>query len=203
LVAHIDLFFQVIGELVPLDHGFALYSAICKATEETPGGSWLHGANDVGLIPIRGTPGAAHQLILNRQARFGLRMPAADIPRALTLAGRRLRLAGTTIRAGTTTAEALIPASTLYARIVTTRNGEDESRFDTEITRQLGALGIHGRPIRGARRVVRIHEKKIIGHELLVTELTAGDSIVLQEKGLGGRRKMGCGVFQPRSTPPQ
>jgi CRISPR/Cas system CSM-associated protein Csm4 (group 5 of RAMP superfamily) len=29
-----------------------------------------------------------------------------------------------------------------------------------------------------------------------VSELTAEESIRLQEHGLGGRRKMGCGVFE-------
>jgi CRISPR-associated protein Cas6 len=157
---------------------------------------------NVGLIPIRGTPSGDHRLILDRNARFGLRLPVDEIPRALVLAGRRLRVGDATIRAGTTSAHALKPAATLYARIVTTRNGEDPSRFDAEVARQLAALDIRGRVVRGDRRIVRIHDRKVVGHELLVTELGPDESIRLQEHGLGGRRKVGCGVFvTPASTP--
>lgn len=196
---HIDLYFHVVGGSVPLDHGFALYAAICSATEADGSQSWLHEAEDVGLIPIRGTPSADHRLLLDRHARFGLRLPFADVPRALAVAGKRLRLGGSVVRAGTSTAYALRPAQMLYARIVTTRNGEDPDRFDAEIARQLAALGIRARVTRGDRRIVRIHEKKVVGHELLVSDLNAEDSIRLQERGLGGRRKMGCGVFLPGS----
>ncbi len=196
-MTHVDLYFQVVGEAVPLDHGFALYSAICKATEQEPSTSWLHDAEGVGLIPIRGTPAAEHRLLLNRTARFGLRLPAQDIPKALVLAGKRLRIGDLLIRAGATTAEALKPSATLYARIVTTRNGEDPERFDAEIARQLAAISVRGRVVRGDRRIIRVHDKKVVGHELLVTELTAEESICLQEQGVGGRRKMGCGVFLP------
>lgn len=47
------------------------------------------------------------------------------------------------------------------------------------------------------RKVMRIREKKVIGFALHATELTAEESLLLQEHGLGGRRKMGCGFFGP------
>lgn len=198
-MGHVDLYFQVVGTSLPLDHAFHLYSAICKATGiGTSADSWFHAATNVGLIPVRGTPGPNHLLILDRNARFGLRIPPDEIPRALTLAGRRLLVSGTTLLAGTTSVEALKPSPVLYARIVTTRNGEDPDRFDAEVAKQLAALEVRGSVVRGNRRVVRIHHKKVIGHELLVSELSPDESIRLQEEGLGGRRKMGCGVFFPR-----
>jgi CRISPR-associated protein Cas6 len=42
---------------------------------------------------------------------------------------------------------------------------------------------------------MRIHGKTIVGFTVLVQGLTAGESIQLQEEGLGGRGKMGCGFF--------
>jgi CRISPR-associated protein Cas6 len=45
------------------------------------------------------------------------------------------------------------------------------------------------------RRVLRIKDKRVIGFPLQITGLTAEESINLQENGLGGRRKMGCGFF--------
>ena len=153
---HIDLYFQVIGDTVPLDHGYALYSAICKATEAEPSASWMHAAENIGLIPIRGTPSGDYRLVLDRRARFGLRLPAADVPRALTLAGRRLRIGDTNVRAGVSMAHALKPSAALYARIVTTRNGEDPSRFGAEIARQTRRPR-HPRPRRPRRPPHRPH----------------------------------------------
>jgi len=191
----IDIFFHVQGQRVPVDHGYALYGAISRILEKQS--AWLHAADNVGLHPLRGRYDGAGKLLLGDRARFGLRLPASVIPAVLPLAGKRLDLKGDTLRVGTTTTAALVPAVVLYAHVVTTKHGDDEARFDAEIQRQLDALDIRGKPQRGPRRIVAIKDKKVVGHSLLVSELTAEESIRLQEQGLGGRRKMGCGVFVP------
>jgi hypothetical protein len=47
------------------------------------------------------------------------------------------------------------------------------------------------------RRVLQIDGKKIVGFSVLVQGLSAEESIRLQEEGIGGRSKMGCGFFVP------
>jgi CRISPR-associated protein Cas6 len=47
------------------------------------------------------------------------------------------------------------------------------------------------------RRTIRIRDKEVVGFALRVEELTAEESILLQEKGIGGRRRFGCGIFVP------
>ena len=37
--------------------------------------------------------------------------------------------------------------------------------------------------------------------EILLDGLTDNESIGIQETGLGGRRHMGCGVFEPSNAP--
>jgi CRISPR-associated protein Cas6 len=93
--------------------------------------------------------------------------------------------------------QALRRAPVLAARLVTTRNGQDEGRFDREIARQLNTLGIAASAIRGRRRIVRIKNKTVVGYGVRVAGLNAAESLRLQEHGLGGRRKMGCGMFVP------
>ena len=74
--------------------------------------------------------------------------------------------------------------------------------------KQLEDRGVHGEPQllahrAGARqgqplrRVIRIKGETHVGYAMLVEGLTAEESIVLQERGLGGRRLMGCGLFLP------
>ena len=45
------------------------------------------------------------------------------------------------------------------------------------------------------RRTVRIHDKEVVGNEVLLEGLSAEESIAIQTAGLGGRMHMGCGVF--------
>jgi CRISPR-associated protein Cas6 len=45
--------------------------------------------------------------------------------------------------------------------------------------------------------VLRIQGRRIVGYALRVVGLTDEDSVRLQEEGLGGRRRMGCGVLVP------
>lgn len=193
----VDLYFRVQGKQITVDHGYVLYAAISRCLENERD-RWLHGSEQVGLIPVRGRYLGRGRLALGSNARFGLRLPAGLISKSLPLAGKRLELNGDKLLVGTTTTSALIPAPVLYAHIVTTKNGEDEKRFDDEVRRQLVALEIKGKPTRGPRRIVTIKDKKVVGYSLLVTELTAEESVCLQEHGLGGRRKMGCGIFVAR-----
>ena len=44
----IDLSFVLVGKAIPLDHGYTLFSAICRVVPD------LHGDRRVGIHPIRG-----------------------------------------------------------------------------------------------------------------------------------------------------
>jgi CRISPR-associated protein Cas6 len=69
--------------------------------------------------------------------------------------------------------------------------------------RQLAKLGINatlelpGDERTRCRRIVSIHGKKVVGFSLVARDLSDQDSITLQSLGLGGRRSMGCGIFNP------
>jgi len=194
-IAHtIDVAFAVRGDVIPVDHGYALYAALSRLDAA---GSWLHEAEELAIHPIRGVYARSGLLKLNPQSRLRLRLPAISLPHVLPLAGKAVEIDGHRLNIGVPQTALLRPAAVVYAQIVTTRNGQDEERFDTEIRHQLDTLGSRGKPTRGKRRVLRVKDKTVVGHSLLVSELTAEESVRLQEAGLGGRRKMGCGVFVP------
>jgi CRISPR-associated protein Cas6 len=192
----VDLFFGVRGSRVSADHGYALYGAVARILEMREHG-WFHEADQIGLHLLAGAYGAPGRILLGPRARFGLRLPAALIPKVLPLAGKRLVIGGHTLRVGVPHVQALRPAPILAARLVTTRNGQDETRFDREVARQLTALEIAAAAIRGRRRIIRIKDKSVVGYSVRIAGLSAEQSLRLQEQGLGGRRKMGCGVFVP------
>lgn len=192
----VDVFFAIRGNSIALDHGYALYAAISR-TIEAPDDLWLHASSQAGLHLIRGLYEGRGRLSVGRRARFGLRLPASLLPKVLPLAGKALDLGGDRLRIGVPHVQALRPAAAIHARIVSTRNGQDAARFEAEIRRQLLELDIRGTPAHGPRRVFRIKDKTVVGHGVRMTGLSPEESIRLQEHGLGGRRKMGCGVFVP------
>lgn len=200
----LDVFFRVVGAQAPADHGYALFGALSRILE-TEDDRWLHGNPHVGLHTIRGVNLGNGRRSVGPDARFGLRLPSDLLPRSLKLAGKSLDLDGCKLRVGVGQARALTPAATLYCRVATTKNGDDHARFDAEVARQAVTLGLSGKVFRtpkalirdDGRRIVRISGKRVVGHAVMATGLTNEESILLQEHGIGGRRRMGCGVFVP------
>lgn len=55
--------------------------------------------------------------------------------------------------------------------------------------------GIFTLPRCGDRQSLRIKDRQIVGYCIAFENLRPEESICLQQQGIGGRRKMGCGVF--------
>jgi len=122
---------------------------------------------------------------------------STDIASWLGLAGKTLEIGGAKVQVGVPEIRALIPATALRSRLVTTKNCQDPTRFEAELNRQMKALGLSDQVIVTIikRRTVRIHEKEVVGYEVVLEGLSAEESIAIQTAGLGGRRHMGCGIF--------
>lgn len=188
---YIDLAFRLNGTTVPVDHGYALYAALSHLVPE------IHSAQEIGVQPIRGTYGGDGTLHLTTFSRLILRLPDDQIRSYLKLAGKKLDVDGHSLRTGVPEVRTLRPVANLRARLVTIKGFMEEGPFLEAAKRQLQSLGVAGEILLGERRTFRVKEKQVVGFEVAVTSLTAEESLTLQEKGLGGRRRMGCGVFVP------
>lgn len=211
----VEVLFPILGSQMPTDHAYSLYSAVCHWI--TP----LHAQNSrVQIGPVLGQfIGKGLMQLEPRRSRLQLRLPAEDIPNVLPLAGKSLNISGYDIRLGVPQVRSLIPAPNLVAHMVTIKRSDRQDRAGTRaymepgsflegVARELTRRGIQGeagipllrqgpRAGQPCRRVLRIKEKRLIGFALQVTGLTAEESINLQEDGLGGKQKMGCGYFIP------
>jgi CRISPR-associated protein Cas6 len=186
----VDLSFQILGKLLSVDHGYALYSAISRVCPA------IHEDAEMGLKLIRGRYLGEGRLDISPYSELVLRAPVSRVRDYLMLAGKSLEVGGNAIRVGVPHTRALIPGVALFAQLVTTRNGQEQGRFADEMGHQMGNLGIKGRLQVGKRRTFQVHGKQVVGYSVLLSELTAQESIMVQEQGLGGRRKMGCGFFE-------
>lgn len=204
----VDLAFPLRGDTIPADHGYALFGAISRQLPS------FHSDMAIGVHPVRGRLAGERRLALTPMSRLVLRLPVARVPEAIRLAGRYLDLDGSRCLVGVPTVHSLIPAASLHSRLVVIRGFTEPEGFLGSVRRKLEEMGIEGqaslvlrsssRPIEGRseggteryiRRTQRIRDKSIVGYAVRVEQLTAEESLVLQEIGLGGRRHFGCGIF--------
>lgn len=206
----VDLEFPLRGQSIPADHSYALFSALCQLVP------LLHDDARIGVRAISGRIERPRRIALTETSRLRLRVPVAHISACIALAGQGLEIDGAAaINLGFPTIAPLLPVASVYSRLVTIHGFMESVSFLEAARRQLDNLGIHAypsllpRPTGGAscegtfaasrdpwvRRTVRIRDKNVVGYALRVEGLEADESLRLQERGLGGRRHFGCGIF--------
>ncbi len=197
-IPYADLSFALSGEKLPLDHGYYLYSAIAT---HIPG---IHGQPWVSIHSINGIPDKRGSIKITEDSRLKLRLPVDKIPLVYPLAERRLNLKENRIRLYAPEVVILQPEPSLRSRIVVISNYLEPEPFLKAATAQIVRLGITGdisiasNSAGGlARRVIRIKERVNVGFGVEISGLNLEDSLRLQQHGLGGKHRMGCGIFVP------
>lgn len=190
-MTYVELQFPFTGTTMPSDHGYGLYGAISRIIPEAHSADWL---------ALETIPGAARGdgvTQLDPEASLKIRIPQDRVPLMLKLAGKRLEVDGHAIRLGAPRIFLLKPWPQLYARIVTIKGFTEPEPFLDAVCRKLDEMGVKGEPAVGPRRVVKVGDNTVVGFALAVHDLSDEGSIILQERGIGGRRRMGCGIFSP------
>jgi len=149
------------------------------------------------IATFKGVARGDGTLQLDQEATLKIRLPQDRVPTLLKLAGKRLELDGHAVRLGAPQIHLLKPSPALYARVVTIKGYTEPEPFLEASRRKLNDLGLTGEPVAGPRRVLKVGTHTIVGFALAINELNDEGSIVLQERGIGGRRHMGCGFFNP------
>ncbi|NJL03046.1 MAG: type I-MYXAN CRISPR-associated protein Cas6/Cmx6 [Spirulinaceae cyanobacterium SM2_1_0] len=193
---HIDSVFSVSGERLPADHNYGLYAALSKLCPA------IHNEPRFAVQTIAGIPDRQGKIALAPWSKLRLRLPSESLPKICVLAGKQLTIGSHAIRLGNPQIQLLRPADTLWARLVTIKGYQEPEEFLGALDRQMAALGIRalagipsnesGQP---KRLTLRIKRYTVVGFSVVMAELSPKDSIRLQTEGLGGKRRMGCGVF--------
>jgi CRISPR-associated endonuclease/helicase Cas3 len=115
----------------------------------------------------------------------------------LPLAGKRLELDGHSVHVGVPSVLTLTPASALRSRIVVIKGFTEAEPFREAARRQLDAMHVKARVEVGRRRVLTVAGDIVVGFEVTLHDLDEEGSLKLQYAGIGGRQRMGCGIFVP------
>lgn len=199
----VDLLFPARGDPIPTDHAYRLYAALTAllGVPHIP-------QTGVRFAPLTGDPDGNGRLRLGNGSVLRLRVPVDAIAAVLPLTGRTVYVGPTAVRFGPPTVVRLAPAPTVRARVVTFKNAVDPIGFLAAARLKLASVGVGGEPGlpvaedgpragEPLRRVVRVKGRAVVGYALVVAGLSAVDSLRLQEEGLGGRTRIGCGFFLP------
>ncbi len=198
----VDLSFQIRCRSLPVDHASALSAAVLAHLP------WLEAEALAGIHQIhvaasgngwyRPEEGGDALLYLSRRTRLTLRVPRARSEEAQGLSGRELDIEGHALEVGQAQLKAIAASPTLYARYVLTPYGEDEERFLQTSVESLRTLGLRVRKaLCGKSHRIQTSEEPLYARSLMLADLSAEDSLTLQDRGLGPGRLLGCGLFIP------
>ena len=196
---YVDLSFSVIGKTLPIDHGYSSYSALTHLQPK------LHDLENISIQTIPGIPNKDGCLNLNEHSRLRIRLAADQIKLVYRFAGKKLLIGNKhKIRLDIPQIYLLEPVKNLQSRIVVIRGYEEPDTFLAAAQRQLEKLGIQGIACittnsngEPKRKSIKVQRFTLVGFGLEVKNLSEEDSLILQIHGIGGKHKMGCGVFNP------
>lgn len=188
------------GGAVPFDYRTVLAHALQARMP------WLAQTPGAGVHRLRLVPGGGGQALLARRTRLVLRLPRERLAQARDLEGATLMLGEHALKVGAMQARELLPWGTLYAHIVAfgavgaavAETAPDEAAFMAEVDEALRRLGVACRTICGRHQVLQAGALQ--GYSLMLDSLSAPHSLRLLEQGIGGHRRLGCGLFVPHKS---
>ena len=196
----VDAVFAITCPSLPVDHAYALQQAIQEALP------WFAEEPHAGLHTVHGAASGAGWLRpegedallqLSHRAKLSLRLPAHRAQGAAALVGRTLQVAGWPLRVEKMALRPLSRITTLFARCVVLATG-DEAAFVGAASAELGALGIGAeRMVCGRVTPVATPGRSYQARSLMLAGLAVEQSLLLQQRGLGAGRRLGCGLFIP------
>lgn len=185
--------FDLQGPRLPKDHGYSLYMALA---ELFPG---LTTDEETAIHHVQGSVTGPDEILLNHRTKLVIRTPKSRVPEFISLTGKTMTVEGHAIIIGKHKLKPITLHTPLYAHCVTTGSAE-ETTFAADIMRELDTMHIDCRFICGRRQTMRTATGDVSGYSLMLHGMPIEHAIRVQEIGLGGNRKLGCGIFIPHKS---
>jgi len=200
----VDVLFAVVCRRLPVDHAYALSAALERTVPwiaEDASGVAVHtihvaGSQNGWERPDHGTD---QHLILSRRTKLTIRVPRQHTAALMAdLEGETLDVAGCPLTIGPGKIRRLSKETTLLARYVADVPGATEEGFLDWVAQALSDQGIRVRKaLCGKMTLLTTPGGLLHTRSLMLSDLSPGESVRLQQQGLGRHGKMGCGIFIP------
>lgn len=185
------------GGAVPIDHGYALMSAIAGIVPGIHGHECPWQVARIDGVPRRGV------LEITRRSELVIRAPWEAASELQNLSGARMDVAYHVLHLGKASVSPLTPSPNLFSRLVIIKSmghaKPDADAFWVSLAKQIAEQVRSPDGVRvalGKKRVIRLGRYTVAGWAVDIRGLSKTDSLRIQATGLGGKRHMGCGVFR-------
>nr|CAA6818366.1 MAG: CRISPR-associated protein, Cas6-related protein [uncultured Thiotrichaceae bacterium] len=199
----LDLSFAISCKRLPHDHAWLLYKAVEAALP------WFNDDEVTGIHPIhvaessngwmRPEEDDDQLLIPSRRTRMNIRIPKERLSDTLKLTGITLDINGHPLTAGKAKEKPLVNASVIFSRYVLSDESEEENDFLQRMANELKNVADFKvkKMLCGKSHKVKTNEGSVYTRHLMIADLDSDPSIRIQQYGLSGGRKFGCGLFLP------
>jgi CRISPR-associated protein Cas6 len=195
-----DLVFRLRGKSIDIDHAHALARALGEHLDaETCSRIGVHGISMASSGNGWNRPEALDaELPLSRRARLVIRVPRELGDEVRRISHCRLRLGRQQLDVGESSVRPLSSLGTVHARAVSCDRDQPEDDFMQQVAAELETMGIEvSRMLCGRAGEIRVGADSLFTRALLVADLKPEESVRLQQRGIGGDRLLGCGLFVP------
>ena len=194
-----DLVFRLSGSCLALDHAQPLAHAICAKIGD------CH--EQIGIHPIRVAEsgngwtrpsGADAMLYLSRRTRLVIRIHRDIHDEVVKLCDTVLDINGQRLAVGACEERRLSTLSTVFSHALVCDAEQPEAEFLGDVSSRLVQMNIAVRKmICGTTRLIQTDRGELFTRALLLADLSPQESVLLQQRGLGEGRLLGCGLFVP------
>ena len=127
-----------------------------------------------------------------------MRLPKERVNDARALIGATLDVCGYPLQVKDAQVRLLSNITILFSRYVMADSQLDEENFLRTCSAQLKALDVRcAKMLCGRSHEIELPGERLFTRSLMLAELNVQDSILIQQKGLGRGRTLGCGLFLP------
>ncbi|MBW5291148.1 MAG: hypothetical protein Rsou_0726 [Candidatus Ruthia sp. Asou_11_S2] len=194
-----DAVFNIFAKILPIDHSFLLAQTLLKHLP------WLDEAG-AGIFNISVADGNGwaqnHKngfYYPSKRSKLTIRVPKDRLDETQKLLDKTLDLGKYQIKIIKSLKPKLLSdMPVLFAKNVACNEAMSEENFLQVTFEQLKTLGISVKKMMaGLENNIKTDTRIIHTRSLMVADLKKDESVLLQEKGLGNYRLLGCGLFIP------
>jgi len=205
-----DVVFKIRCRRLPVDHAQALGAAIQQLAP------WIDDIDGAGVHPIyvagsqngweRPSKDSGEDLILSKRTKLTVRTDTRHADRLIdSLCSQAIEIGGHEIQILSGRKKSLQPADTLYSRNVYFREADDaqddEGAFVNAVVKW--CLERDFKPTRllsGKTDLIQGVDGPIVTRSVLLANVPARESLMLQSAGIGEHRMFGCGILVPHKS---